>query len=78
MEALSTENFDHSVTMVAFQNALRPSPFAQSLAKTPFLTFIDILGWATKYIKAEKVMQAKRVEHIKKKEKKKYSEENRK
>ena len=78
MEALSIENFDHSVEMVAFQNALRPSPFTQSLAKTHPLTFTDIIGQAMKYINAEEVMQAKRVEHSEKKEKKKHSEENRK
>ncbi|XP_052172137.1 uncharacterized protein LOC127788055 [Diospyros lotus] len=71
MEALSIENFDHSVAMIAFQNALRPGPFAQSLAKTPQLTFMDILGWATKYINVEEVMQTKRIEHTEKKEKKK-------
>jgi len=70
MEALSIENFDHSVAMVAFQNALRPDPFAQSLDKTPPLTFTDILDWAMKYINAEEVMQAKRAEYIKKMEKK--------
>ncbi|XP_052203187.1 uncharacterized protein LOC127808657 [Diospyros lotus] len=48
MEALSIENFDHNVAMVAFQNALRPGPFAQSLAKTPPSAFTDILGRATK------------------------------
>ncbi|XP_052179879.1 uncharacterized protein LOC127793139 [Diospyros lotus] len=53
MEALSIENFDHNVAMVAFQNALRPGPFAQSLAKTPPSAFTDILGRATKYINAE-------------------------
>ncbi|XP_052172249.1 uncharacterized protein LOC127788175 [Diospyros lotus] len=76
MEALSIKNFDHSVAMVAFQNALRPNPFAQSLAKTPSLSFMDILGWATKYINAEEVMQAKRAEYTEKKEQKKHSEEN--
>ncbi|XP_052197512.1 uncharacterized protein LOC127804630 [Diospyros lotus] len=76
MEALSIGNFDHSVAMVAFQNALRPGPFTQSLAKTPPITFTDILGWATKYINAEEVMQAKRAEHTKKKEKKKHPEEH--
>ncbi|XP_052197258.1 uncharacterized protein LOC127804436 [Diospyros lotus] len=75
MEALSIENFDHNVAMVAFQNALRPGPFAQSLAKTPPSTFTDILGWATKYINAEEVMQAKKTEHVEKKDKKKHPEE---
>ena len=78
MEALSIENFDHSVAMVAFQNALRPGPFAQSLAKTPSLTFTDILNRATKYINVEEVMQARRTEHAEKKGKKKHPEENRK
>ncbi|XP_052172226.1 uncharacterized protein LOC127788156 [Diospyros lotus] len=77
MEALSIENFDHNVAMVAFQNALRPGPFAQSLAKTPPSTFTDILGRATKYINAEEVMQAKRAEHVEKKDKKKHPEERR-
>ncbi|XP_052172286.1 uncharacterized protein LOC127788214 [Diospyros lotus] len=77
MEALSIENFDHSVAVVAFQNALRPGPFAQSLAKTPPSTFTDILGRATKYINAEEVMQAKRAEHVEKKDKKKHPEEKR-
>ncbi|XP_052181996.1 uncharacterized protein LOC127794786 [Diospyros lotus] len=75
MEALSIENFDHNVAMVAFQNALRPGPFAQSLAKMPPITFMDILGRATKYINAKEVMQAKRVEHVEKKDKKKHHEE---
>ncbi|XP_052172205.1 uncharacterized protein LOC127788136 [Diospyros lotus] len=75
IEALSIENFDHSVALVAFQNALRPDPFAQSLAKTPPITFTDILGHATKYINAEEVMQVKRVEHAEKKEKKKHPKE---
>ena len=78
IEVLIIENFDHSVAMVAFLNALRPGPFAQSLAKTPPLTFTDILGQATKYINTEEVMQAKRAEHREKKEKKKNLEENRK
>ncbi|XP_052171552.1 uncharacterized protein LOC127787534 [Diospyros lotus] len=76
MEALSIENFDHSVAMVAFQNALRPGPFAQSLDKTPPLAFTDVLGQATKYINAEEVMQANRAEHTEKKEKKKHPEEH--
>ncbi|XP_052172193.1 uncharacterized protein LOC127788122 [Diospyros lotus] len=75
MEALSIGNFDHSVAMVAFQNALRPGPFTQSLAKTPPIMFTDISGHATKYINAEKVMQAKRAEHAEKKDKKKHPEE---
>ncbi|XP_052199945.1 uncharacterized protein LOC127806571 [Diospyros lotus] len=75
MEALSIENFDHSVAMVAFQNALRPDPFAQSLAKTPPITFTDILGPAMKYINVEEVMQAKKAEHAEKKEKNKHPEE---
>ncbi|XP_052205162.1 uncharacterized protein LOC127809987 [Diospyros lotus] len=75
MEALSIENFDHSVAMVAFQNTLRPGPFAQSLAKMPPSTFTDILGRATKYINVEEVMQAKRAEHVEKKDKKKHPEE---
>jgi len=49
--------------MVAFQNALRPGPFAQSLAKTPPLMFTEALGLETKYINAEEVMQVKRAEH---------------
>ena len=63
MEALSIESFDQSVAMVAFQNALRSGPFVQSLAKTPPLTFTEMLGRATKYINAEEVIQAKRAEH---------------
>ncbi|XP_052185213.1 uncharacterized protein LOC127796847 [Diospyros lotus] len=35
MEALSIKNLDQSIAMVAFQNALRASPFTQSLAKRP-------------------------------------------
>ncbi|XP_052193833.1 uncharacterized protein LOC127802169 [Diospyros lotus] len=58
-------------------NALRPGPFAQSLAKTPPSTFTDILGRATKYINAEEVIQAKRAEHVEKKDKKKHPEEMR-
>lgn len=46
MEALSIENFDHTII----------GPFAQSLAKTPSLMFTDILGRETKYINVEKVM----------------------
>ncbi|XP_052206797.1 uncharacterized protein LOC127811127 [Diospyros lotus] len=76
MEALSIENFDDSVAMVAFHNALRPGLFAQSLAKTPSLTFTYILGWAMKYINAKEVMQAERVEYTMKKKRKKHSEEN--
>ncbi|XP_052172145.1 uncharacterized protein LOC127788065 [Diospyros lotus] len=75
MEALSIENFDHSVAMVAFQNTLRSCPFAQSLSKTPPSAFTDILGRATKYINVEEVMQAKRAEHVEKKDKKKHPEE---
>ncbi|XP_052203083.1 uncharacterized protein LOC127808555 [Diospyros lotus] len=75
MDALSIENFDHSVAMVAFQNALRPGPFAQSLAKMPPITSTDILGRAMKYINAEELMQAKRAEHVEKKEKKKHPKE---
>ena len=77
MEALSIEGFDQSVMMVAFQNALRPGPFAQSLAKTPPLTFTEALSRATKYINAEKVMQAKRAKHAEGKGKKKHIEEQR-
>ena len=73
MEALSIGNFDHSVAMVAFRNALRLSPFAQSFAKTPPLTFTNILNRTTKYINAEEVMQTKRVKYIEKKDKKKHS-----
>ncbi|XP_052177503.1 uncharacterized protein LOC127791560 [Diospyros lotus] len=75
MEALSIGNFDHSVAMVAFQNALRLGPFAQSLAKTPPITFMDILGCVTKHINAEEVMQAKKAEHAEKKDKKKHPKE---
>ena len=75
MEALSIEGFDQSVTMVAFQNTLRPGPFVQSLAKTPPLTFTEALDRVTKYINAKEVMQAKRAEHAGGKEKKKQTEE---
>ncbi|XP_052203242.1 uncharacterized protein LOC127808678 [Diospyros lotus] len=75
-EALSIESFDQSVAMVAFQNALRPGRFAQSLAKTPPLTFTDALSQATKYINAEEVMQAKRAEHAENREKKKLFKEH--
>ena len=45
--------------------------------RLPLLMFTDILGWTTKYINAEEVIQVKRAEHTKKKEKKKHSEEKR-
>ena len=64
--------------MVAFQNALRLGHFMQSLAKTPPLTFTEMLGWATKYINVEEVMQAKRVEYAEEKEKIKHVEERKK
>ena len=62
--------------MVAFQNSLRPGPFAQLLAKTPSLTFTDILGRSTKYINAKEVIQEKRAEYTEKDEKKKHTEEH--
>ncbi|XP_052209262.1 uncharacterized protein LOC127812774 [Diospyros lotus] len=70
MEALSIENLDPSIAMVAFQNALRVGPFTQSLAKRPPQTFAEILSRATKYINAKEVMRAKRIEYSDKKEKK--------
>ncbi|XP_052203975.1 uncharacterized protein LOC127809253 [Diospyros lotus] len=70
MEALSIENLDQSIAMVAFQNALRAGPFTQSLAKRPPQTFTEILSRATKYINVEEVMRAKRIEYSDKKEKK--------
>ncbi|XP_052177663.1 uncharacterized protein LOC127791727 [Diospyros lotus] len=56
MEALSIENFDHSVAMVAFQNALRPGPFAQSLAKMPPKILATIEG--KNYLKKPRPMKA--------------------
>ena len=62
--------------MVAFQNALRASPFTQLLAKRPPQAFTKILSRATKYINAEEVMQAKRLEYSDKKEKKSQKHED--
>jgi len=75
VEALSIENLDQGIAMVAFQNALRAGPFTQSLAKRPPQTFTEILSRATKYINAEEVMQAKRLEYSDKKEKKSQNRE---
>ncbi|XP_052188877.1 uncharacterized protein LOC127799162 [Diospyros lotus] len=75
MEALSIENLDQSIAMVAFQNALRVGPFTQSLAKRPPQTFTEILSQATKYINAEEVMRVKRSEYSDKKEKRSQNQE---
>ncbi|XP_052198328.1 uncharacterized protein LOC127805619 [Diospyros lotus] len=77
MEALSIENLDQSIAMVAFQNALRVGPFTQSLAKRPPQTFTEILSRATKYINAEEVMRVKRSEYSDKKEKRSQNREQR-
>ena len=75
VEAMSIENLDQGIAMVVFQNALRAGPFTQSLAKRPPQTFTEILSRATKYINAEEVMQAKRLEYSDKKEKKSQNRE---
>ncbi|XP_052177546.1 uncharacterized protein LOC127791602 [Diospyros lotus] len=63
------------VAQLEGQNALRAGPFTQSLAKRPLQTFTEILSRATKYINAEEVMQAKRIEYSDKKEKKSQNRE---
>ncbi|XP_052172121.1 uncharacterized protein LOC127788039 [Diospyros lotus] len=75
MEALSIENLNQSIAMVAFQNALRVGLFTQSLAKRPPQTFTEILSRATKYMNFEEVMRAKRIEYSEKKEKKSQNRE---
>ncbi|XP_052203146.1 uncharacterized protein LOC127808616 [Diospyros lotus] len=69
-EALSIDEFDQRIAMMALQNGLRAGPFAQSLAKTPPRTFIEALTWANKYINAEEVMKVKRAKQPDKKERK--------
>ncbi|XP_052189868.1 uncharacterized protein LOC127799686 [Diospyros lotus] len=70
-EALSIDEFDQRIAMVAFQNGLRAGPFVQSLAKTPSRTFTEALTWANKYINAEEMMKVKRAEQPDKKEREK-------
>ncbi|XP_052180473.1 uncharacterized protein LOC127793785 [Diospyros lotus] len=70
-EALSIDEFDQRIAMMALQNGLRAGPFAQSLAKTPPRTFTEALTRANKYINAEEVMKVKRVEQPDKKEREK-------
>ncbi|XP_052171495.1 uncharacterized protein LOC127787474 [Diospyros lotus] len=70
-EALSIDEFDQWIAMVALQNGLRDGPFAQSLAKTPPRTFTEALTRANKYINAEEVMKVKRAEQPDKKEREK-------
>ncbi|XP_052204114.1 uncharacterized protein LOC127809395 [Diospyros lotus] len=70
-EALSIDEFDQRIAMVALQNGLRAGPFAQSLAKTLPRTFTEALTRANKYINAEEVMKVKRVEQPDKKEREK-------
>ncbi|XP_052192778.1 uncharacterized protein LOC127801573 [Diospyros lotus] len=70
-EALSIDEFDQRIAMVALQNGLRAGPFAQSLAKTPPRTFTEALARANKYINAEEVMKVKRAEQPDRKEREK-------
>ncbi|XP_052172250.1 uncharacterized protein LOC127788176 [Diospyros lotus] len=70
-EALSIDEFDQRIAMVALQNGLRAGPFAQSLAKTPHRTFTEALARANKYINAEEVMKVKRAEQPERKEREK-------
>ncbi|XP_052209252.1 uncharacterized protein LOC127812766 [Diospyros lotus] len=70
-EALSIDEFNQRIAMVALQNGLRAGPFAQSLAKTPPRTFTEALTRANKYINAEEVIKVKRAEHPDKKEREK-------
>ncbi|XP_052181856.1 uncharacterized protein LOC127794645 [Diospyros lotus] len=70
-EALSIDEFDQRIAMVALQNGLRAGPFAQSLAKTPPRTFTKALTRVNKYINAEEVMKVKRAKQPDKKEREK-------
>ena len=70
-EALSIDEFDQQIAMVALQNGLRARPFAQSLAKTPPRTFTKVLARANKYINAEEMMKVKRAKQPDKKEREK-------
>ncbi|XP_052175321.1 uncharacterized protein LOC127790084 [Diospyros lotus] len=70
-EALSIDEFDQRIAMVALQNGLRTGPFTQSLANTLPRTFTEALTRANKYINAEEVMKVKRAEQPDKKEREK-------
>ena len=70
-EALSIDEFDQQIAMVALQNGLRAGPFTQSLAKTPYHTFTEVLVRANKYINTKEMMKVKRAEQPGRKEREK-------